>query len=70
MQRCCIQNKYGFFLPCDEADGPGIQRRDLSKSQMGEFPKRVLLYCTMIEISQKARKGSLGLEAATIHGGF
>ena len=55
VQRCCIQNEQGFFLPHDEADGPGLQGRDLNNSQTGALPKSVLLYCVLCEISQKAR---------------
>ena len=44
-----------FFLPHGEADGLGIQGRDLNNSQMDALPKSVLLHCTMIETSQKAK---------------
>ena len=42
VQRCCIQNKYGFFLPYNEADGPGLQRGDLSNSQTSALLKSAL----------------------------
>ena len=71
VQRCYKQKKTKFFFPPhNEVDGPGLQVRDLSNSQMGAFPKSLYLHCAMIEINQKARKGSLGLQVVTIHSGF
>ena len=42
-----------FFLPHDEADGPGLQARDLSYSQKDAPPKSILLHCTMIKLVKK-----------------
>ena len=45
----------GFlFLPSDEADVPGLQRRDLSNSQMGALCKSIFLHYALFEISQQA----------------
>ena len=44
-----------FILPHDEAGGLSLQGRDLSNSQMGAFPKSILLHYALCEISQKAR---------------
>ena len=57
---CCakvLHTKWAgyYFLPHDEADGPGIQERDLRNSQMGGIPKSVLLHFAVNKISQKAR---------------
>ena len=52
---CCADIEYKMsifcFLPCDKANGPGCQRRELSKSQMGPLFKSILLHCALFEVS-------------------
>ena len=55
MQRWYIKNEQDFFLPCDKPDGPGLQKRDLSNSQMSTLLKIKLLFCALFEIIQEAR---------------
>ena len=55
-ENCCAEMLHTkgarlFFLSRDEADGPGLQIRDLRNSQIGALPKSVLLHCAMIEIN-------------------
>ena len=45
-----------FFLARDEADGPGLQRRDLSNSQMGTFPKVHFYIVNCVKIIWKQGK--------------
>ena len=47
-----------FLLSSGEADVPGLQKRDLSNSQMGALTKSVLLYCTLCDIS-KNKQGKI-----------
>ena len=50
-----IANKISrpFCLPHDEADGPGLQGRDLRNSQAYGFPSELLHYA-LFETSKKA----------------
>ena len=57
-----------FFLRCFEADGPDLQGRDLSNSQLVGLTKSILLHCALCEISQKARYDNL--HVATVYSRF
>ena len=59
-----------IFIPCDEADDPGLRGKNIKNSHMGELPKSVVLHCVLFEICQEARKDCWYLYNAIVHSRF